>query len=390
MNGMSYKTIFFDFQYSGHHVEYVDHLIRTLPIGAESNTYFAIPEELRKRLNSPNDKINFIQLPEFHSPVGHSLFIEQSKWIIYVAKKINCNSVFFLNLDPYQYVIGTKWFMLSGLKVAGILFSPHHRIEADNTDGFKEKVKQSLRKNVRKYQLKWMLRNPNFYKAFILDDPEVEKIVGKKYIDKIAYLPDPIDTSNKIKGDSLKFRKMYGLTEDCICLLSFGAIVPRKNILNIIDALPSINDVKIGLVVLGKGDSGFVNTLRKAAKRVEDVTPHRIAIINKYVPSEETEFAFASTDIVLAVYKAFFCSSGVIGHAAKYRKPILATSKGIINYSVSSYSMGETTGVNTKEIEAGLKKLLFGGFNSRSAKYEDYLMQKTVENFGNAIFSIFN
>lgn len=380
------KVLFFDFQYSGHHVEYVNHLLKELSPDVRHQVFFAISTEMLTRLTADQTGIQFVALPKFTASAGPVLFREQGEWLVNKAGELDCVDVFFLNLDPYQYVIGSSVFRRSGLRVSGILFSPPHRIEPEETDGLSVRLSHYIRRIRKRWQLRWMLRNPDFRTAFLLDDPDTAKVLGQKSADKFAFLPDPIAIDGVVPGNSELFRQKYNLQPVKKTLLSFGTIVPRKNLLTVIEALGEITETSIGLVILGKGSPEYVTRLQAAATALEQVSTHRIVIENKFITDEEMEFAFSSSDIVLAIYRSFFCSSGIIGHAAKHNKPLLATENGVIGRSVERYGLGVATGSSRSAVVLGIKELLMDG-SVFPVNPKAFLEVKTVENFAAHIFA---
>lgn len=381
------KAFFFDFQSSGHHAEFVDHLIGSMSDFAKANSFFAVPVELVSKLAADVTDVNFIKLPDFKKVNGRSLYFDQCEWIVKMMKKLSCSNLFFLNIDPYRSIIGSSLFKKTELKISGILFSPYHRIVSESSDNFIERLKLKLKKTVKRIRIKKMLTNLRLETVFLLDDEELETLLGLKYSNRFKYLPDPISQSNKVVGDSLFLRRRYGLPDDCAVLLSFGAIVPRKNLIRVIEALKNIVDVKVGLLILGKGDSSYVSKLKVLGEKLMSETKHTVVIENNFLSYDEMEFAFASTDYVLALYKSFFCSSGVIGHAAKYQKPLLATKNGVIGKSVKKYELGIISTNSKREIAENLNTMFqMKEEISLNMKAKEYLEPKSKLNFAKLIF----
>lgn len=131
-------------------------------------------------------------------------------------------------------------------------------------------------------------------------------------------------------------------------LLFFGSIDVRKGLRETISALRLATDaqlVQMHLQVLGKWQAaadypGAMGLLEHLKKRGLEVT-----VQNQFVTNQELLKALLHCDIVLAPYLNHIGSSGVMGLAAQFGKPVLTQAKYQLGKEVRSYALG--IGVDT-------------------------------------------
>jgi len=125
---------------------------------------------------------------------------------------------------------------------------------------------------------------------------------------------------------SFDLRASFGIAPGRFVLLSFGLIADRKNLDLLIDAVAATPDVD--LVIAGQDVSAAqrpASTYRAHAERrgVAD----RVHFDIRFIPDGETAAYFEGADAVALTYNREFVSqSGVLQLAARWDKPVLASS----------------------------------------------------------------
>ena len=292
------------------------------------------------------------------------------KEVIIHCKKIKIDHLLFMDLDKYQLPI-----FLSSIKfsISGILFRPHHRINASNKNILT--VTSTSMRRLKKILLERLLLSRNFIQAiFILNDTAGVVFLNNKYkTNAFQYLPDPIFSyqNNKV-----------ALTKSVYIFLIFGAISERKNIINIIKAydLATIN-FNSELQIIGPASpefERFLETLIPTCKTINGISK-TIKIKNEFVTDAEMETCFAAADICLLIYKDFFGSSGLLGRAALHGKKVIGANVGLIAEIINKYNLGTTcdpTDVNDIAIKlATIKESNFDDYNGRKF-YEEHQPEK--------------
>jgi glycosyltransferase involved in cell wall biosynthesis len=356
------KTIlFYDFDVTGHHAEYVNHILATVKNSTTPHSYvFLLNEKFKKKLkvNSKNVQYIFFNTSEFLKE--KSLLIRTKKELEFIQKEAKENQVsdiFLLNIDPYQIALVWQKNQLS-FRYYGILFSPPTRIQTPDNAQFLSKWKQIFRKKRKEQQLNFCVKNLNGGKIFVLNDEKVVSILNSKIQtqnEAFRYLPDPIQqTQGEVKQD---LRKKFGISRKTTVLLAFGSIIPRKNLQRCIRALASLPESKpYCLLIAGKGNPNYIADLQKEYDE-NSTCRHQLIIENTFLSESEIPNYFSIADVVLMPYINFYGSSGVLGHAMRFGKPVIAPKVGLIADLVRRYDLGLTVNpLSQKAIESALIK----------------------------------
>lgn len=377
------RILFYDRHSSGHHMEYFRHLIRFSEKSVDCKVFFALPKDAVSAFKKEEDgNVSLVEVPIPEARLQLQQTIIEGKWIAQKVRDLEITDLFFLNLDPYQFIVNTRAFKSLKCQVHGILFSPPHRLYPGGDSSFSEQAKQFLRRNRKQFQLRWALRNKSLKTVFILDDDEGQAKLGHMGQATFARLNDPIDQDVLSEGNSCK----YELLPESKVLLAFGSIVPRKNLINIINSLRGVEGHDVTLLIVGKGREDYVRQVKEAASVYDSQMNISVIVDNRFVADEEMEELFSMSDAIVMVYQNFYGSSGVLGRSAKYMKPVLVADQGLVAALTKKYGLGVTVKSDTENITRGMKLLLNhdlpSGYNGA-----DYLRLKTIPIFCETIFN---
>lgn len=356
------KTIlFYDFDVTGHHAEYVNHILGTIKNSTSPNSYvFLLNEKFKEKLNVNSKNVKYVFFNTSDFLIEKSLLFRTKKELEFIQKKAKENQVsdiFLFNIDPYQ--VSLVWRKNhDSFRYHGILFSPPTRIQTPANAQFLSRWKQIFRKKRKEQQLKFCVKNLNGGKIFVLNDEKVVSILNSKIqtqTEAFRYLPDPIQqTQGEVKQD---LRKKFGISSETTVLLAFGSIIPRKNLQRCIRALTNLPENKpYCLLIAGKGKPNYVADLQKEYD--ENTTcKHQLIIANIFLSEAEIPDYFSAANVVLMPYINFYGSSGVLGHAMRFGKPVIAPEVGLIADLVRRYDLGLTVNpLSQKAIESALIK----------------------------------
>jgi glycosyltransferase involved in cell wall biosynthesis len=378
------NILFYDQHISGHHLEYIGHLVEYSRTNNKSNIIFAIRQEAINEIakNTPKG-VRFFAAPISSSDSLVKKSLEEGKWLVKIIQREKITDLVFLAIDPYQYLLGVRWFRKLPCDMHGILFSPPHRLYPSPQSPIKEKIKQSVRRKRKALQLHWALRNKQLKSLFILDDSDGVDTLNKRFRPIFQLLNDPIEQGIRATTTPLNIKS----TDDEKLLLSFGGIHPRKNLVNIVNSLQFCDDYPVTLLIAGKGETEYVLRLRETAVIYENNPNINVVIDNRFVSHEEMDGLFAAADGIIMVYKNFYGSSGVLGQSAKHATPVLVANEGLIPALTLRYRLGVAVAGDPISIGLGIQKLLRFGLSSDYGGLE-YLAPKTPTKFCETIFSV--
>ena len=351
----------------GHRKEYVEHIIGYLNSNPEMKPHyiFFLNENLVKSLEISHDDIiiEILECKKYHSGILYNN-IKHYFLIRKILKTYSSvDTVLFLNIDIYQLMLYFSFLLRRKIDIEGILFLPFHQNPVEN-------IKSSVQVFRKKLLMKGLLLcNNQIKKIFLLNDAEGVLKLNHIFFNKqeksvFTYLPDPIDIQCIVQNDTkFELRKKYNIESNRKILLIFGGIDERKNVFNIIEALTKLDkeiQSSICLLIVGKiylqNKNKLYDLINQTLIKYLDI---RIMVVEDYVSDLQREFFFNASDVVLMPYINFYSSSGVLGHAIKYNKPILTSNKGLVNTIITKNDFGIS--INPKspsEIAKGLKELL--------------------------------
>ena len=382
----------FESQSAGHRPEYIGHYLRYLdahPLTGEDRVSFlvhpAIVESLgelfgRLSANSAHRvsvvSLKSADLDRFDAPPLQRAARELS----YLRKYITAHHVDHLilgELDVYQIALGGTTGRRLGCSVSGILFAPYHQLPTSD----RRKRLQRLRKRL---QLHWMFLNRNIRAVFVLNDvagvEQLNQVTGFPRV--FRYLPDPVEQRSSAPED---VRERFGLPADRELLLFIGGVQRRKNILTILQSLKLLPEAvreRVGFLILGLcRDSELLEDIKR---QQHDTGGVPAVFHNDFVSDSVFDAALQTAALTYTVYTDFYCSSGIVGQAAKHGTPLLATARGVIGDMVRQYRLGETLDeVTPVTVAAATCRLL--NYPTTQMDSERFLREHTPQQFAAAM-----
>lgn len=150
-------------------------------------------------------------------------------------------------------------------------------------------------------------------------------------------------------------RQILEISKEEKVLLFFGFVREYKGLQHIIHALPTIvdkiDDVKLYIVGDFDGDKErYLEMIRK--NKVED----HVRIFDGYIPDNEVEKFFVSSDLVVLPYESA-TQSGIVQIAYGFRKPVVVTDVGGLPEVVENGKTGYVVeSKNTEQLAAAIIK----------------------------------
>jgi len=339
------KKLFYNLRLTGHHSEYVSHLIDYLYLNKDENTYiFVLHPEFSKKFPVIADKARQIAnvkwilatFDEYES-IGLGGMVKRtfSEYRL-MDKYAVAHSVDFVCLLYFNIFQLACVFYRPSYKISGILFLQFFRMEKS---GLKEKLKY-----YRKYltTLGYSL-NSKINCVFILNDKKGSEYLNKEFNTGIfKMLPDPIPELLPLEGFNIY--EHYNIESGRKIFLHIGGLSDRKGTFEIIDAAQFIsvkNQTNVAILLVGKAASDITEeTILKKINFAEDKTNVQVVWDNQFVSNSMMKSIFEQCSAVLIPYKNTEASSGILGHAVAANKYVIATGKGLIKELIEENNFG--------------------------------------------------
>ena len=383
--------LFFDARAEGHHSEYVQHLVQYAAGRPElGELHFVYPESLSQYSPATVGAIRRESHCHLHelSPEEQKRIDEASllwrsfvEWAVAMryVRHVQADHCVLLELNIFQFVLGLLSSQ-SRVGVSGILFFPYPRIEADG-QAASNRLLCWLKKLRKHLQLRWMLRNQSIETVFLLNDDSSAKCLNQFWPERRPFrmLPDPVpplmqsgtedqkeeqaesmadtakekrEESSAVAVNSPNQRAVAGPAsvpqgeKDRLVFLMFGALRAEKGVREVIEAfryLPTAGAKGATLCLFGQVRADLEDEFPELITSLRRAQPDlHIQVEDRFLPESELHEALQDADVVLAPYLQSEGSSGVIGHAARYRTPVIGPNSGLVGALIEEYNLGET------------------------------------------------
>lgn len=337
---MSNKIInlIFSESISGHRLEYLHHIYSAV-INHKDDFVFIVPsdfEDKKDLLNwesSSNIKFKYLTENE-RIKCSTSNLVKKgwsiSKTIRKYVKEEKAKRVFLI--DIMMIMPFAPIFISSQIKLSGILYKIY----------LYEKKRTFLRFIIDKIIYLLFTKSNCFSNLYVLNDEEGTRKLNKIYnMYKFQYLPDPIPNINlnviKDLRDELNIPKSNRV------YFQFGTLDRRKNTINILKAIELMSDIELNnktFIFSGRLSSSveneFNDLVNKLCKRVQ------LIVLKGFVPFETLNNLCYTSDVLFTLYSNTSQSSGTIGYAGFFMKPVIGPSKGLLGSLIRNNQLGYT------------------------------------------------
>lgn len=385
------RILFYDLGISGHHSEYIGHIINYIYKNPDDNEYYFLlhpefslnfPDIIISIKRTDNVKCVEVTKNEFENTLMGGIAkrsFSNFNLLNNYANKYKINHVILLYFNIFQLAL---IFKTSKYTIDGILFKPFYRMK---TSSIKEKLLY-----LKKYlQTKLFLINNNIKHIYILNDEKTVEYLNDLYRKKtFKVLHDP--TNDIIPKDNFSISDYHGFETERKVFLHFGSLTERKGTIELLDSLKYLdnNSIKrITILLIGKADISFENQINKIIEDLKIEKPSlSIFFRNKFISEQEMKCYFDQSDYFLLPYKNVESSSGVLGHAILANKPILSVKKGLIEDIVLQHNLGVLIDtVTPNKIKEGIEKLL--NSDIKIIKREAYINKHSPTNFAKTLLN---
>lgn len=307
------------------------------------------------------------------------------------ARAIGADHAVFMEMNAYQHVLGLPRARGLSYNISGILFFPYCRIEAA-TDRWWTRGRQAIERTRKYLQLQWVLSNPSVRRIFVLNDPMAAAALRDVHAtDAFVSLPDPVpawegadDPENERIGNGGEW------PDDRTHFLLFGSLRTQKGISQLLEAveqLTSSDAKRIALHLLGQPKNEWKTQLPRRVERLRRVRPGlHLHYEGRFLSDAELAQAIEATDIIIAPYQRTEGSSGVIGHAACHRCPVIGPSTGLVGSLIREYQLGVTIDATSPAaIRQAMTNYVNGQQIGNEEKMEKYVTERSPGAFASSL-----
>ncbi len=355
------RTLIYDRDISGHHLDYLQFLVeylKKMPSAVRQQFVFVLHEGARVRFQADEGLIQFQYIPseQLETFLSYKSVLRRAAVEMdYLSKLIyeyDAKRLIFMHIDAFQYEVGRTAIRRLGVRFSGLLFLPFRKQYEDGST-LRARLKREWRGWRKGWQIRWMLRNPQLERIFFLNDKQGVREYNQRFGDRFEHLPDPIEVGQKTLVPVEELKTKYGVEDERRVFLIYGHLSSRKNVPNILAALKRIEPKQrqdICILICGEPEKGYESTLYTTIGEAEKKYPEvRFVKHFRFFGPADTNEVFKVADIVLVPYINFFSSSNILGLAAKYSKPLIAANLGVMEGLVNHYKLGVTVAPHRPE-----------------------------------------
>lgn len=313
-----------------------------------------------------------------------------------LARRSGAAHAIALFLDPLQLALAVGRRLPGGARLSGILFRPS--IHDIYRSGEVATAGERLRDVRKQWLYGRMLRNPVLERVLSLD-PYFPRYAAAELAAgaRVAAVADPIvHAPAGAAGADCGADVREAVTGNAAVFTLFGALTERKGVLQLLAALASLpRETRDGVrvVLAGKVDPAIAEEVRSRAAVLHDsgAPGGGLRVIDRYLATAELAWLVQQSSVILAPYQRFVGSSGVLGWAAAYRKPVIAQDYGLVGALVRDFGLGLAVDTTDPECIASAMTRLSqrSGLEAaaRAARWEDFCAGHAPRDFAATVFA---
>lgn len=383
------KILVFSNKISGHFLEYVHH-VYTMAFEDSNNEYiFLVPKDFNKiksALQWPyaqhivfdlfdKDKARENARKNLLDLVYNSYRL--CKFVNLKAKEYHADYIYANEL--IEFVPFAPLFFKRHIKLFGIIY----RIYLHDVD---KRSKFSIWIDKQKFKL--MSICDVFCNVLILNDEGSANSLNKIYrTNKFISIPDPFNLIDY--GKLVDIRTEYKIDDDKTLFVHFGSMNSNKGTIEILKSLKCLSDEERDsyvFVFAGKVNQSIKEQVYILYNELKDRL--RVILIDEYCSFEFFAALCVSCNAILTPYRRTAQSSGLIGYASQYSKPVIAPSHGLLGNIVSKYKLGILIdSVNTSNLIQAYREIRNGNVPSPTA---DYCKDNSIVKFQEVLLGVLN
>lgn len=198
-------------------------------------------------------------------------------------------------------------------------------------------------------------------------------------------------TENKGLANSIIIGVTKIITEYGRVIILEDDLISTPNFLNFMNEalsfLPEIEQMKVSLLIVGRtSDMILEEEISDKVGKINDTTKCQVVWENKFVNESQMSAFFKQSDVVMIPYKNPEASSGILGHAMKYQKKVIGSSKGLIGGIIKLNELG--IGLETiSPIHIANAMINIQQYKNDTIKCENFVKEHTPNKFAKILLS---
>jgi len=353
----------------GHHLEYIHHVYEMAMRDMVNHYFFILPQkfnEIKNHFEWPESvNIDFCFFDEVFETTTISYFSQiicSYKICTLIKRYLRQYSCEILYVNTIMSILPMAPILLRSCncKIFGIVYKIY--LYDTKTSIF------SFLANKIKYRL--LSGSEVFSKVLVLNDNNGANIFNDTYsTKKFVAISDPF---NKLPVyNTYDFRYKYDISRDMVVFAHLGVMSINKSTIEILSSLRYLDDVekrKYVFVFAGIVEEEIKTVFYSYVNKLEkDV---RLIIKNEYCSYEDIASICKGCDALLIPYRRTSQSSGIIGYASQFGKPVIAPSNGLLGRLVKQYGLGILIDeVTTDQLRDAYRRIYNKDYESPSLMY---------------------
>lgn len=347
--------LIFEYRYEGHYTEYLRHLLNyALETMPGDKVHCILSEKFKKHFNngtlptSNNFIISYLSPSDLSSSQATSGTLQPDmKLARHIAQYIRHNSIdktIFITSSNLLLKVAIQTGTATYLSAIQYIIPRHMENLRKCGDSIWHRCKLRAHRCIDFLKMQLFALTPQVKALYLLNDEDsVEHYNRLFHTVKFRFLPDPIDCLTSAPADdNNKHNK--------ITLLHAGKFHKGKGTFDIIEALMSIapdQRERFRFILCGRSEIESDNT-RAASMMTKLGELMDVEFYNDFVEEEFLHNLYRRADYILVPYHAYWASSGNLGHAASYHKPVIGPERGLLGTLIRKFHLGYTV----KELSA--------------------------------------
>lgn len=356
-------------------MEYISYIYNGLQ-GRNTDFVVVLPEEAKKEMGSFQwDNLDMRKFDFYKSEVSKHGFIRDylnksfftSLFIRKYVKKHHVDHVFLLSIPEGLPIL--PFVLPKGVTMSGILYRIYF---------YEWKSLSLIIKCKDVIETLSLARRKCVRNVFVLNDTSAVAYYNRKYkTNKFLPLHDPVFTTD-YKPKNIRNEFHIPDSETMFLQLSPGRRKGTNLILNAINILSTEELKNTYFVFIGRISADIRDDFYVRISFLEKKA--HIIVIDEYCSYQQIEDFFFSADVVLVPHLNNCYSSGTLGHAAKYGKPVIGPGKGVLGKLIKR----ENLGMAMREMDD--KNMALALLNiSKTQIFSSYLEKNSIRSFTNSI-----
>lgn len=330
------RTIYLETSINGHILEYIHNLYNGYIEKNNEEAIFILPDTFKERKDLFDWKISNNVKIETYSSQKYSYLnkggiikgsLYKSLFLRDCVKKFNATNIvllsFFLYL-PFLLIIIPNNVQISGIVYKIFIHNRH--------------CKYKLSSMIEWGRYYMIAKSERIERIYLLNDEKAPEKFNKIFkTSKFFRLPDPYLPVN---GNLINIREKFNIRNDQYIFAQVATMEERHGTLEILEAISLVKDKERNVFFF----SGIIKKNIKVLflRRVELLknSGYKIIVNEGFASYIFLASLCNAADCILVPYHTIDASSGVLGHAAQFNKPVIGPSDGLLGQIIKKYKMG--------------------------------------------------